>query len=67
MTVHSHPAVPTTCGRCGQIVAVTSVESNGWVNFAPHKCPCKCDNKDPYVCKLSKPQEHEPCYCLCHK
>lgn len=67
MTIHSHPSAPTTCSRCGEPVAVLSVEFNGWINMAPHECRCKCDNEDPYVCKLAKPQEHEPCYCSCHK
>lgn len=50
MTIHSHPAVPTTCGRCGEPVAGMSIDPNGWINLAPHKCKCKCDNEDPYVC-----------------
>lgn len=67
MTLHSHPAVPTTCSRCGAPVAVLSIESNGWINMAPHKCKCKCDDPDPYVCGLAKPEVHEPCYCVCHR
>jgi hypothetical protein len=34
---------------------------------AANAAACRCDNEDPYVCGQAKPQEHEPCYCACHK
>lgn len=36
--VEALPNSPTTCGRCGEPVAVQSVDQSGWITMVPHEC-----------------------------